>query len=219
LRNLFAVALLALASALPASAIAADRPASLYMTPDEGLGGWYLRGSKEVSWDIAPSIGNCACGTSAEGWDWGLGLGIGYEFGSGPRIDGTWDYLASSGSTSGGDALTLNSHLLLGNIYFDFGLGANGYTASGGWMAYVGAGAGGAVYSLGGDVVPGAGFTLAAAAMAGIGYDLGNSIVDVGYRLAYLNELRTGEPDPVNQGVIDGFYSNQFRLTWRYRFN
>lgn len=219
MRKLVAIALLVAASAVPASALAADMPMSPYMAPDYDIGGWYIRGSKEISWDFAPDITNCICGDStAEGWDWGLGFGIGYEFDNGLRFDKTWDYMSSTGSTPGGTAYTLNSHLLLSNLYVDFGMGG-GYDASGGLMAYVGAGAGGAYYALSGDLVASTGFTLAAAAMAGIGYDMGNSVIDFGYRLVYLDEIRTGEPDPLDQGVVNGFFSNQFRVTWRYRFN
>lgn len=210
MRKLLAIALLAFAAALPAAAQAADFPETPYVPPqvDYGLeGGWYLRGSKAISYDYAPDIQTCGCGTTATGWDFSAGFGFGYEFDNGFRLDKTLDYFVSNGETDSADAYNLRAGLILGNAYVDFDLG------DGDLVGYLGAGAGGAYYSLTADnSVGGTGWTWAAAAMAGIGYDMGTEVIDAGYRLVYLNELVTGDPATVN-----GFYSHEFRVTWRHR--
>ncbi|MEX0627719.1 MAG: outer membrane beta-barrel protein [Cucumibacter sp.] len=219
MRNLVAVLLLIFASGLPGAAQAADFPETPYSPPevDYGLdGGWYIRASKDINYLWAGDIVDCACGdTTAEGWGYSLGAGIGYEFGNGFRVDKTVDYFANFGATvPGGTAYELRTTLILANAYIDFGLGDD-YDASGGWMAYVGAGAGAAYYTL--QVVgsvDNSAWTLAAAAMAGVGYDMGSDVIDLGYRLVYLNQLMTGDVIP---GVASGVLNHEIRVTWRHR--
>ncbi|HUV32270.1 MAG TPA: hypothetical protein VMW31_01760 [Devosiaceae bacterium] len=217
MRNLVAVLVLVFAFALPGLAVAADVPETPYAPPqvDYGLGGgWYIRGSKALSWDWADDVVTCGCGTTAEGWNWSVGAGVGYEFGNGLRIDKTFDYGIATGLTDGGDNYSLTTSLILANAYIDFGLG-DGYNASGGWIGYVGGGAGGAYYTLAADgSIDGSGWTLAAAAMAGVGYDMGSDVLDVGYRFVYLNELATGDAIPA---VVNGYYSHEIRVSWRHR--
>ncbi|MEX0859964.1 MAG: hypothetical protein WD017_03405, partial [Cucumibacter sp.] len=67
---------------------------------------------------------------------------------------------------------------------------------------------------VGACAVDGIGWTWAAAAMAGVGYDMGSDVIDLGYRLVYLNHLETGDPSP---GLVNGFFSHQIRVTWRHR--
>lgn len=216
MRNLVAILLLSFAAALPGVAVAADFPETPYIAPDYGLGeGWYIRGSKSVSLDYFPDIQTCACsGTSAEGWNWSVGAGFGYEFDNGFRVDKTFDYMVSTGETDAAEAYTLRMGLVLANAYVDFGLGDN-MDAGGGWVGYFGAGAGGAWYDLTATgSAGGTGWTWAAAAMAGIGYDMGSDVIDFGYRFLYLNELMTDDP-----ATIPGGFGHELRVSWRHRIN
>src|SRR3546814_16666038 len=103
----------------------------------------------------------------------------------------------------------------LANIYYDFGFGGDGfgYTGSGGAFGYVGAGAGVAwnhaeVNAPFGYTTPtGTNVTPAAALMAGVGYDMGTWVADLGSRALYLHQINNSPTtDP------DGYY--EINNTW-----
>ena len=59
--------------------------------------------------------------------------------------------------------------------------------------------------------------------MAGVGYDMGNWVADLGYRGVYLNQINNAPTDPA---VTPGLYYevnhnliHELRGTVRYRFN
>ena len=97
----------------------------------------------------------------------------------------------------------------------------------GGFGAYVGAGLGGAYNQTHIDGVPapgpdGANWAAAGALMAGVTYDMGTMVADLGYRLVYMPQitngsaamLPVGSPYYINENMI-----HEVRGTLRYRFN
>jgi opacity protein-like surface antigen len=235
MRNLFAVVLIAFAALVAGPVLAADLPD--YAPPvisvpdvpvDSGLGGsFYLRGSVGGNLLWAHDVFNpgCGCGgtttiPNTPGYGYSFGAGIGYEVGNGLRADVTADYLDNSGLSDGTSSLRLRTGLLLANAYYDFGLGGDNGSAAGGFGAYVGAGVGGAYNS---TVVTssiatpdGNSYTAAAALMAGVTYDMGSVVADLGYRAIYMPTISNGTPSPfyVNQNLV-----HEVRGTLRYRFN
>jgi hypothetical protein len=154
------------------------------------------------------------------GYGYSVGAGFGYETGSGLRVDGTVDYLNNTGMSGGGDTFTLRSTIALANVYYDFKFN-NDASASGGWGAYVGAGlgAGYMLTHLDGAHAPtpdGHNFAPVGAAMAGVTYDMGSWVADVGYRALYIPQISNGDasitPYYVNQNLI-----HEVRGTLRYR--
>ena len=99
----------------------------------------------------------------------------------------TTDYLQNDGLHDAlGDTLHLRGAVLLANAYYDIPLSGSG-AAGGGWGAYLGAGAGATFYHV--SVTPtqatlpdGNGWTPTVAAMAGVTYDAGSWVADLGYR-------------------------------------
>ena len=190
---------------------------------DYGLqGGFYLRGSVggNLLW-TQEHVSTCGCVAppTAPGYGYSIGAGFGYEVGNGLRFDGTIDYLANDGLTDGTNTLHLRSTVALANAYFDIPLSGSG-SAGGGWGAYVGAGAGAAYYHV--NVTPanpalpdGQGWTPAVAGMAGVTYDAGSWVADLGYRLLYLPKISNYATTPyyLNDNTI-----NEIRGTVRYRF-
>jgi hypothetical protein len=181
------------------------------------------------------------------GYSWGVGFG--YETGTGLRFDATIDTLETKGiritkaglpapDVNGQYTLMLRSTLGLANVYYDFNFGdfgMGGYGGgSGGAFGYVGAGAGVAwnhaevnlspddptsnfTVPTGGNVSP------AAAIMAGVGYDMGTWVADVGYRGVWIGQVNNS---PTNQTTnpgryfsIDNNFIHELRGTVRYRFN
>ena len=217
---------------------------------DYGLGGsFYLRGSAglAVAWaahkhDPADGL-TYTIDTLGYGYSWGGGLG--YETGNGLRFDVTMDSVEQAGMSItkvppavdfGTYTLILRSTVALANVYYDFGfggtdgLGGFGYTGEGGAFGYIGAGAGVAGNHPPGNcpinpaIIPvptGTNFTWAAAAMAGVGYDMGTWTADLGYRLLYINEVNNWPTDPsVNSYYyVDDLWTHEVRGTVRYRFN
>ena len=209
-------------------------------------GSFYLRGNAggNLLWAKEAAAYECtACGGLSltkfpfveNGYGYSLGAGVGYETGTGLRVDATVDYVGNEGlKVTKGAAygfhaddykVKLRSTIALANAYYDFSFGGDyGYGAAGGAFGYVGAGTGVAfshveVNSPAGIVVPsGSNTSFAAAGMAGVGYDFGAVVADLGYRAIYINQLTNGAayPDTVTS---DHNWLHEVRGTLRYRFN
>lgn len=225
MRILLAALLVAFTALVGAPVRAADLPELEIPEVDYGLqGGMYLRGSVagNLLWSQQHvDTSGCTClPPTGPGYGYSLGAGFGYEFGNGLRVDGTIDYLQNDGLTDGTNTLHLRSAIALANIYYDFPLSGDG-AAAGGFGGYIGAGAGTAYYwthVTGPAPTPadGSGWTPAVAAMAGVTYDAGSWVADLGYRLLYLPKISNYVPG-------DTFYLNdntvhEIRGTVRYRF-
>jgi hypothetical protein len=228
MRILLAALLVALSALIGAPARAADMPDYPDIEipeVDYGLSGsFYLRGSAAVNLEWArehiTTLG-CVCGPpDSPGYGYSVGAGFGYETGTGLRFDGTLDYLSNDGMTDGTETLHLRAGVALANAYYDIALGGDS-SAGGGWGAYLGAGLGGARYTTHvtgpGAPADGGGFSPVVAGMAGVQYDMGNIVADVGYRLLYLPQISNNTPG------VSSFYLNdntvhEVRGTLRYRF-
>ena len=227
MRILLAALLVALSALIGAPAYAADMPDYPDIEipeVDYGLeGSFYLRGSAAVNllWTQEHvDTSGCTCLVAvAPGYGYSIGAGFGYETGTGLRFDGTFDYVSNDGETDGVNTLSLRAGVALANAYYDIPL--SGSAAGGGFGAYFGGGLGAAVYTT--HVTPGplpadgGGWTPAAAAMAGVTYDAGDWVADLGYRLVYLPKISNYVPG-------DTFYLNdntlhEVRGTVRYRFH
>jgi hypothetical protein len=231
MRILIAALLVAFTALIGAPVRAADLtqyPEVTVPDVDYGVqGGFYLRGSAAANMMWAGGAEHydvCGClvpvDISAAGYGYSVGAGFGYETGNGLRYDATLDYLNNAGLSADGDTLTLRSTIALANAYYDFNLG-NGGSANGGFGAYVGGGLGGGymMTHLDGAHAPtpdGANFAPVGAVMAGITYDAGNWVADVGYRGLYIPQISNGDastvPYYVNQNMI-----HEVRGTIRYR--
>jgi len=230
MRILLAALLVVFTALVGAPARAADLPDYPEINVPEvdyGLqGGFYLRGSAggNLLWaqEHVDTFGCTCLVPTGAGYGYSVGAGFGYETGNGLRVDGTVDYLANDGLTDGTNTLHLRSTVALANVYYDFGFGGSGGSAAGGWGAYVGAGLGAAYNNV--SVSPtdptlpdGHNWTAAAAAMAGVTYDAGTWVADVGYRMIYM-------PQITNSAVgMPSWYTNnntihEIRGTVRYRF-
>lgn len=219
---------------------------------DYGLGAsFYLRGSAAINLHWAPEVrhgatwtGQIAHPVDQLGYGYSWGAGFGYETGDGLRFDGTIDSVETRGlritkaglaapDENGTYTLMLRSTVALANIYYDFGFGGDsfGYAGSGGAFGYVGAGAGVAWNNASVNVSPaantpvptGGNVSAAAALMAGVGYDMGSWVADLGYRALYINQINNSPTDPaVDPGLyysIDHNIIHELRGTIRYRFN
>jgi hypothetical protein len=219
---------------------------------DYGLGGsFYLRGSAAINLHWAPEVRHAATWpgqivhpVDQLGFGYSWGAGFGYETGDGLRFDGTIDSVETRGlritkaglplpDENGTYTLSLRSTVALANVYYDFGFGGDsfGYTGSGGAFGYVGAGAGVAWNNASVNVSPaantpvpsGGNVSAAAALMAGVGYDMGTWVADLGYRALYINQINNSPTDPVvDPGLfytIDHNIIHELRGTVRYRFN
>jgi hypothetical protein len=201
MRILLAALLVAFGALVSASAQAADIPDYPDIEipeVDYGLeGGFYLRGSGALNllWTqqhIGTGCGACVLPPTAPGYGYSVGAGFGYEHGDGLRVDATLDYLSNDGLTDGSDTLHFRGAVALANAYYDIPLSGAG--GDGGIGAYVGAGAGATFYSV--SVTPtqatlpdGKGWTPTVAAMAGVTYDAGSWVADLGYRMLYLPKI------------------------------
>lgn len=245
MRNLFAAVMVAGATLVAGSALAADFP---YYPPvieipdvDYGVqGSFYLRGSAGINGLWAPHVKHPTAVPAifeidGFGYGYSVGGGVGYETGTGLRFDVTADYLsnddmqitagaATVGITPGVHKLTLRSTVVLANAYYDFGFGGTGYGAAGGAFGYVGAGAGVAFNDVITTPPPGSpadthGYntSFAAAGMAGIGYDFGQVVADVGYRAIYIANIENSTA--VAPYSIPNNLAHEVRGTVRYRFN
>jgi hypothetical protein len=226
MRILLAALLVVMTALIGAPARAADMPEYPDIEipeVDYGLSGsFYLRGSAALNAEWARehvSMGGCVClPPTTPGYGYSVGAGFGYETGTGLRVDLTTDYIANSGLSNGVNTLHLRGGVALANAYYDFSFG--GDALSGGWGAYVGAGLGGAYYQthVTGPGAPGdgEGYSPVLAGMAGVQYDMGNIVADVGYRLMYLPQISNNTPG------VASFYLNdntihEVRGTIRYR--
>ncbi|MGV3492218.1 MAG: outer membrane protein [Devosia sp.] len=213
---------------------------------DYDIGGsFYLRGSAALNWHWAPEVAHPYDETDTDevvawGYGYSWGSGFGYETGTGLRFDGTIDGVETAGlkitkddgGLDDGDyTLMLRSTVALANVYYDFGLGGDwGYSAgAGGAFGYVGAGAGVAFNSAETNsplgvlqpVPTGTNVSAAGAVMAGVGYDMGDWVADVGYRGLYINQINNAPTDPETESYyeIDNNWIHELRTTVRYRFN
>lgn len=227
MRILLAVLMVAFTALIGAPVRAADFPE--YSEPqvpevDYGLSGaFYLRGSGagNLLWarEHVDTLGCTCLPPTVPGYGYSVGAGFGYETGTGLRFDGTTDYLANDGLTDGVDSLHLRAGVVLANAYYDFSFDGMG-SAGGGLGGYVGGGLGGAYYTThvtgAGAPADGEGWSPVAAAMAGVTYDMGNWVADVGYRMMYLPQISNNTPG------VASFYLNdntvhEVRGTLRYR--
>lgn len=237
MRKLLALIVMGLSTLFVAPAMAADMPYYPDIEVpdvDYGLeGGFYLRGSIATNLAWARDF-NVACGClvtgpwqfQTAGYGYSFGAGIGYEYGDGLRTDVTLDYFDNSGlkGTIGAgpssSTYRIRGGVALANAYYDFGLGGGG-SAGGGFGVYVGGGVGLASYEVA-DIgtapdPTGTGVTGAAAAMAGVSYDMGSAVADLGYRALYLPHVANHSiTDPIN---IRDTIIHELRGTVRYRFN
>ncbi|RUT34666.1 hypothetical protein EMQ25_01510 [Arsenicitalea aurantiaca] len=225
-------------SVMPVSAADLFYPEPEYDVPDVdyGLGGsFYLRGSVGLNgwWARDFRFRDCpdTCGEPFEvvtsevtesGFGYSFGAGFGYETGDGLRADVTIDRLHIDGITDGDYEVSLRSTLALANAYLDFPLSAG---AAGGFGAYVGAGFGAAyndLSSTGPNPGPdGGSWTAAGAVMAGVTYDMGALVADLGYRGIYMPQLTNGdaalEGPALSPYYIDNNFIHEVRGTMRYR--
>jgi hypothetical protein len=237
LLGVVAVAIAALFAGPGQAADFMDYPPIEIPEVDYGLeGSFYLRGSVGANYLWASDATYdplCLCATivspvTTAGWGYSFGAGIGYEVGNGLRFDTTLDYLQNSGLSDGTYTLNLRSTIAMANAYFDFPLGTDEYgVAAGGLGAYVGAGIGAAYnqtnISGGAGAGPdGANFAAAGALMAGVTYDMGSMVADLGYRFIYMPQITNGSaalPPAATPYYINNAMFHELRGTVRYRFN
>ena len=229
----FAGVLVTVAALLAGPAVAADLPQ--YAPPpvpvDNGMGGsFYLRGSAAASGIWGHDVDYaCGCGATnfdfnRAGYGYSIGAGFGYETGTGLRADVTMDYLSTKRLESSGESnlnLNLRSTIALANVYYDFGLGNMGMGGMSGLGAYVGAGIGGAYNRVTDENDPiapsGDSWSAAGAVMAGVTYDMGSMVADVGYRGIYMPQISNNNLDA--PFTANNSWINEVRGTLRYRFN
>lgn len=242
MRKIIASVAAGAALVLGGQALAADMYIPDVPEVDYDLGGsFYLRGSGGWNWHKADEVVHpdisATWATVDHGYGYSVGAGFGYETGTGLRFDGTVDLLGTEGlsivkdgvspDVDGEYTLTLRSTVALANVYYDFSFGSGGfgYTGSGAF-GYVGAGAGVAwnhaeVSAPATAPVPsGSNMSGAAAVMAGVGYDMGAWVADVGYRGLYINQINNSPTsDPNLYYEIDNNFIHEVRGTVRYRFD
>lgn len=250
MRKLLASVVAATAALVSTSTLAADPPEYPDVEipeVDYGLGGsFYLRGSAAINLHWAGEVTHPGVvppetySINQLGYGYSWGAGFGYETGDGLRFDATIDSVETKGlritktgqGLEDGDyTLMLRSTVALANIYYDFGFGGNGfgYSGSGGAFGYVGAGAGVAwnradVNSPLAVLIPvpsGGNVSAAGALMAGVGYDMGTWVADLGYRALYINQINNAPTDPTTDSYyeINNNWIHELRGTVRYRFN
>lgn len=248
MRKLLALAAVGTAVLVGGPAFAADMPEYPPIDiPDVDYdvgGSFYLRGSAALNYHWAPEVVHPWDADDVDpivnyGYGYSWGAGFGYETGTGLRFDGTIDSVETTGlmitkdtgdDDDGDYTLMLRSTVALANIYYDFGLGdLGGYSSGGGAFAYVGAGAGVAwnhaevnspitapIPVPTGDNVSGA-----AAVMAGVGYDMGSWVADVGYRGLYIAEINNSPTDETTSSYyeVHNNWIHEVRGTIRYRLD
>jgi hypothetical protein len=227
MRILLAVLLVAMATLIGAPARAADMPEYPDIDipeVDYGVSGsFYLRGSAagNLLWTREHvDTAGCVClAPAGPGYGYSVGAGFGYETGTGLRVDVTTDYLYNVGLTDGTNTLGLRGGVALANAYYDFNF--SGDPMAGGFGAYVGAGLGGAYYQTsvwgGPPIADGEGYSPVVAGMAGVQYDMGNIVADVGYRMMYLPQISNNNPGGGSFYLNDNTV-HEVRGTVRYRF-
>jgi hypothetical protein len=204
---------------------------------------FYLRGSAAINLHWAREVvhpGVCGpCGAfeiDQLGYGYSWGVGFGYETGTGLRFDATIDALETRGlhiakegfgpPVDGDYTLLLRSTLGLANLYYDFSFGDGFGYGGGGAFGYLGAGVGVAwnhatVNSPQANPIPeGGNITPAAAVMAGMGYDMGSWLLDLGYRGIYLRQINNAPTTEVGYYYeIDNNFIHELRGSVRYRLN
>jgi hypothetical protein len=214
---------------------------------------FYLRGSAALNLHWAKEVRHAPAWTGqivhpidqlGYGYSWGVGFG--YETGTGLRFDATVDMLETKGirisktglpapDVNGKYSLMLRSTLGMVNGYYDFNLGSLGGFGEGGAFAYVGGGVGVSFNHAEVNMTPnnlgdptfnvptGGNVSAAAALMAGVGYDMGTWVADVGYRGIWISQVNNSPTDPVTfpgaYYTIDNNIIHELRGTVRYRFN
>lgn len=245
MRKLTQAMLVATAAVVAGPAIAADMPyyPPVIDIPDVDYGvsgSFYLRGSAagNLMWSpkvVHPTANPAFYPIDGYGYGYSIGAGAGFETGTGLRVDATVDFLNNEGTRitvpttatglfPGVHKLSLRSTVVLANAYYDFALGGDGYGAAGGMFGYVGAGAGVAFNDFITTGPAGSpadtrtqNTSFAAAGMAGVGYDFGHIVADLGYRGLYINGLQnTAAAAPY---FLDDNFVHEVRGTVRYRFN
>ena len=179
-----------------------------------------------------------------DGYGYSFGAGFGYETGTGLRADFTVDYLSNVGLTADDTyELTLRSTLGMANVYYDFSFGGGmgggkhygkskdgknpGYHHGGGGMegglgGYVGLGIGAAFNRVevedvdGCECESGESVEAVGAVMAGLTYDMGTIVGDLGYRGLYMNKVTNATDVPY---YVNDVWAHEFRGTVRHRFN
>lgn len=249
MRKLLALTAVGTVVLLGGQAVAADLPEYPEIDiPDVDYdvgGSFYLRGSAALNLHWAPEVVHPADADEVDeivdyGYGYSWGAGFGYETGTGLRFDGTLDSVETSGlkiTKDDGDpddgdyTMMLRSTVALANIYYDFGLGDGfgGYSGGGGAFGYVGAGVGVAwnhaetnsPLSAPTPVPTGDNVSAAGAIMAGVGYDMGKWVADVGYRGLYIDEINNSPTDETTTSYyeIHNNWIHEVRGTIRYRFD
>jgi hypothetical protein len=250
MRNLIALAMVGISTLAVGAVQAADMPyyPPVIEVPDVDIelgGSFYLRGSAALNlhWAKEAVHLNAAPGfqiwpIDTYGYGYSVGGGFGYETGTGLRVDATIDQLETTGlsitksgmvdpAADGKYTMMLRSTLALANVYYDFGLGGDSFSYSGsGAFGYVGAGAGVAWNHVetnapvGNSVPSGGNVSAAAALMAGVGFDMGTWVADVGYRGVYINQINNAPTaDPDYYYNVDHNFIHEVRGSVRYRFN
>lgn len=241
MRSLIALAMVGASTFAIGAVQAADMP---YYPPvievpdvDYDLGGsFYLRGSAGLNghWAkeaVHPLIG-VAYPINTWGYGYSWGAGFGYETGTGLRFDATIDSLETRGASitkpTGTYTMMLRSTIAMANAYYDFGLGGDwSYGSNGGAFGYVGAGAGVAWNHVetnaplaANAVATGGNVSAAAAVMAGVGYDMGTWVADLGYRGLWIGQVNNAPTADVNTYYeVNNNFIHELRGTMRYRFN
>ncbi len=235
MRKLNAMLVVAAAALIAGPAQAADpiqyEPIDYPVIPDVNYGlegSFYLRGSAGMNAWTAKDGSYCGCILEFDtpGYGYSVGAGFGYETGDGIRADITFDYLDIQDLTSTTDhTVDLRSGLALANIYYDFSLDGSGGSAEGGMGVYVGAGIGLAKNfsyindSAGAEIAWGKSLEGAVALMAGVSYDMGDVVADLGYRGIYMNKVMSQPDLAADAYIINDNYIHEVRGTVRYRFN
>lgn len=240
MRNLFVVGIVALAALITAPAVAADYPDypeyPVIEYPelpqaDYGLGGaFYLRGSVGGNlWTAGKAKYFCNCevvGIDSPGYGYSVGVGAGYETGDGFRADLTLDFIDNYGIKAKNSTYEANlrSGLLLANVYYDFPIHGAKLGAEGGTSFYIGAGLGAAknfteVFQNDNKVAWGHSMEAAAAVMAGVSYDMGDAVAELGYRGIYMNKAMSQPDNLANTYIISDNFIHEVRASLRYRFH
>lgn len=228
MRILLAALLVAMTALVGAPARAADIPEYPDIEipeVDYGLSGsFYLRGSGAVGvlWNYEHiDTSGCVCAAATNyGYGYSVGAGFGYETGMGLRMDATVDYVANDGLSDGTNTLSLRSTVALANAYYDFGFDGHG-SANGGFGGYVGAGLGlaynqTAITPVDPALPDGTQWGAAGAVMAGVTYDTGTWVADLGYRALVLPTI-TNNALGTPSYYLNGNVISEVRGTVRYR--
>jgi opacity protein-like surface antigen len=193
---------------------------------------WYIRGDIGYGFPVDPDVSQGGALSTNEAWDEtvSLGGGIGYRFGDLFRVDLTGEYrfpsqITDTDASGARGTVDITSTVLLANVYVDL-------VRWGGLTPYIGAGIGAAYNELdtiaktGGAVTQVSGdgsWSLAAAAMAGVGLELTEGmLIDANYRFLYLSDVESGVQTNLgtaaNPIAYDDLMAHEIRVGFRYEF-